>query len=100
MLQDYRDYYNDNPHGYWFKNKLYGWGWTPVKWQGWITILLYLVSLFIITFFTSANQNEQPSIWFLPALALITAILLTVCVIKGEKPRWQWGLPKKDDKKE
>lgn len=33
MFKNYLDYIRDNPHGYWFKRKLYGWGWTPVTWQ-------------------------------------------------------------------
>lgn len=29
-------------------------------------------------------------------IILATALLLAVCYKKGEKPKWQWGLPKKD----
>ena len=43
MLKEYRAYLKDNPKGYWFKRKLYGWGWTPAKWQGWCLTLLYSV---------------------------------------------------------
>ncbi len=42
MFQKYRDYINNNPKGYWFKNKIYGWGWTPVTWQGWCVIFVYI----------------------------------------------------------
>lgn len=31
----------------WFKRKTYGWGWTPVAWQGWLVIVLYV--LFIVS---------------------------------------------------
>ena len=31
MLKQYIAYLKDNPQGYWFKAKLYGWGWVPVN---------------------------------------------------------------------
>ena len=43
MIKEYIKYLKDNPQEYWFKAKLYGWGWTPVKWQGWCVIFLYIV---------------------------------------------------------
>ena len=33
MFKNYLDYIRDNPKGYWFKRKPFGYGWTPVKWQ-------------------------------------------------------------------
>jgi len=36
MLKKYIAYLKDNPKRYWFKAKMYGWGWTPVKWQDWL----------------------------------------------------------------
>ena len=43
MINKYIEYFKNNPEGYWFKRKIYGWGWTPVKWQGWVTILVFVV---------------------------------------------------------
>ena len=34
----------------WFKAKRYGWGWTPSAWQGWMVLLVYLVSVLGIAF--------------------------------------------------
>lgn len=48
MLKEYRDYFRNNPKGYWFKAKLYGWGWTPVTWQGWCVILVYASLILIL----------------------------------------------------
>lgn len=36
MLKEYLEYLKDNPKHLWFKRKLYGWGWVPVRWQGWL----------------------------------------------------------------
>jgi hypothetical protein len=30
MIEEYKKYLKDNPEVYWFKAKLYGWGWFPV----------------------------------------------------------------------
>ena len=47
MLQKYLSYMRDNPEGYWFKAKLYGWGWTPVTWQGFSVTLGYIALVFL-----------------------------------------------------
>ncbi len=87
----------DNPEGYWFKRKLYGWGWTPVKWQGVVVILVFVA--FVVWNGIELEKVVEPSdsqIQYFVAKAVISIILLlTVCYLKGEKPRWQWGLPDK-----
>jgi len=44
--RNYIGYMKDNPKKYWFKRKLYGWGWVPVRWQGWFVVLLG-ISIFV-----------------------------------------------------
>lgn len=96
MWKDYVAYVNDNPKGYWFKNKLYGWGWTPVRWQGWIAILTYVVLMlaFALTIDESSPPKEVIFTFVFPAVFL-TGTLIRICYKTGEKPRWQWGMPKK-----
>ena len=77
----YIKYTKDNPKNLWFKRKIYGWGWTPVKWQGWLTIILYILILLI----SIPDKNILDII-------LATILLIYICYKKGEKPRWQWGL--------
>jgi len=42
-LANYLEYLKDNPNKYWFRRKLYGWGWTPATWQGWLTLLIFIL---------------------------------------------------------
>jgi hypothetical protein len=74
---------------YWFRAKRYGWGWgMPSTWQGWIVLLAFITLLLV-----GAH-------WLLPALGeviyvgyalLLSALLLVICFVKGEPPRWRWG---------
>jgi hypothetical protein len=41
----------------WFKAKRYGWGWTPVTWQGWVAVLVYVAIL--IRFGTILDAREH-----------------------------------------
>jgi hypothetical protein len=97
MFKQYNDYLKDNPRGLWFKAKLYGWGWVPAKWQGWVVLAIFV---FFISWMVSAqaalvDKGIQPSstdlVWFFGKLALVLVLLIAVCYWKGEKPRWQWG---------
>lgn len=98
----YIRYAKDNPQHLWFKRKLFGWGWTPVTWQGWAVIGAYivLVSAFAFTIDESSPAREVAFTFIMPILFL-TALLIRICYIKGEKPRWQWGkdISKYEDKK-
>jgi hypothetical protein len=96
MIKEYIHYLKDNPEGYWFKAKLYGWGWTPVRWQGWVVLLVYVA--FVILFGLTIDQNSLPReivFTFVLPVVFLTTTLIRICYKKGEKPRWQWGVPKK-----
>ncbi len=81
IIDLYIKYIKDNPKKLWFKRKIYGWGWTPVKWQGWLTIILYIFIILI----SIPDKNILD-------IVLATILLIYICYKKGEKPRWQWGL--------
>jgi hypothetical protein len=100
MIKEYINYLKDNPRGYWFKAKLYGWGWTPAKWQGWLVIIAYVGLILTLVISREKDIPGNPDsgsnflIFGLPII-LLTVLLIFVCYKKGEKPRWQWGPPKK-----
>lgn len=92
-------YYRDNPHGYWFKRKLYGYGWTPVTREGWaVTIGIILLVILNAVRVELMGYPESAILWQagVPTLALI-ALLLVVTWRTGEPLRWQWGPPKHTD---
>jgi peptidoglycan/LPS O-acetylase OafA/YrhL len=79
----------------WFKAKTYGWGWTPASWQGWAVTIADLVfvlgwGVYLATHPALARRPD----FLLIALAPIVAaalILIVICWLKGERPRWRWG---------
>ncbi|MDD5179431.1 MAG: hypothetical protein WC304_04035 [Candidatus Gracilibacteria bacterium] len=91
MLKEYSAYLKDNPKGYWFKRKLYGWGWTPVKWQGWLVIV---ISIAIGIFGVYVGDTDDAPGAALLGILLMFALIFFFGYSKGEKPKWQWGLPK------
>lgn len=99
MIEEYITYLQDNPKGYWFKRKLYGWGWTPARWQGWLVIIIYVV---LVAFFSlTIDKNSPPQevfFTFVLPLILLTSTLLRICYKKGESPKWQWGHSKEKSK--
>lgn len=98
QLKIYLKYLRNNPEGYWFKRKLYGWGWTPVRVEGWLTIIVFIV-LVIANSYRLENKVTNPNdmVWpFVLETVLMTGILLWICYKKGESPRWQWGLPEEE----
>ncbi len=90
----------NTPNKLWFKAKLYGWGWAPATWQGWLTIFIYIALIFIIV---STREEYIPGnpdsgsnfLTFATPIIVLTALLIIICYKKGEKPRWQWGPHKK-----
>ena len=78
---------------YWFKNKRYGYGWFPCSWEGWLMLAVYLVALaWIFRDVDSASHSASDTlIGMVVPFALLTAILLGICVMTGEKPEWRWA---------
>lgn len=91
-------YYKNNPEGYWFKRKLYGWGWMPVRWQGWL-VLLGFVALVVLNFYRIDSASHSVSDTLRPFLLetiILVFVLIVVCIKTGEKPRWMWGPPEEE----
>jgi hypothetical protein len=101
MLKKYVDYFRNNPNHYWFKRKIWGWGWVPVTWQGWLTTFVYisLVLLLVLSREEPIPGNPDSGSNFLVLglpIILLTALFIFIAYKKGEKPKWQWGLSDKE----
>ena len=78
---------------YWFKPKRYGYGATPVTWQGWavtVATLLAIVAVSICLRLTAKN------LWTLAALLIFDALAVLVLVIVSRRKtdgewHWRWG---------
>ena len=74
----------------WFPAKTYGWGWgPPVCWQGWVVLLAYIVLILGGVLLFLPEKDNIP--WFLFYTIILTLILIWICWLKGEKPKWRWG---------
>ena len=96
MIKEYINYIKDNPKGHWFKAKLYGWGWTPVKWQGWLVIITYIALIVILVITREKDIPGNPDsgsnfLTFAVPIIALTILLVIIAYTKGEKLRWQWG---------
>ena len=72
---------------YWFPAKRYGWGWgLPSCWQGWVVFGIYFVLLG-----AGALRIGSDSLVFAAFAVMLSILLIAICWIKGEPPRWRWG---------
>ncbi len=70
---------------FWFPAKKYGFGWgLPVRWQGWIVLLLYAMLVAAGFAFIDYSENR---VWFYVYFSILTAILIIICWKKGEKAK-------------
>jgi hypothetical protein len=77
-----------NDDRYWFPAKRYGWGWgPPTIWQGWAVLLIWFVAIVVATIRLMPGHLAA----FLSFNLLMVVLLLFICYVKGEPPRWRWG---------
>ncbi|MFO7287909.1 MAG: hypothetical protein LOD94_12975 [Gammaproteobacteria bacterium] len=71
---------------HWFGAKTYGIGWTPVTWQGWVVVIVFVV----LVIGGMALIDEW---WLKVAYAVLLIVALVfLAAWKGEKPfKWRWG---------
>lgn len=78
-----------DPVRHWFPAKRYGWGWgPPTVWQGWLTLAVFfaLIGAGALIFLP-----RQAIVAYIVYLVVVTLLLIVLCSVKGEKPRWRWG---------
>lgn len=73
--------------GYWFSPKLYGYGATPVTWQGWALTGLFVL---LVVMVTSLAVQDNPVLFAM--LGPITVGFILLCHAKTDGDwKWRWG---------
>tara|TARA_B100000508_G_scaffold23261_2_gene16280 strand:- start:1129 stop:1425 length:297 start_codon:yes stop_codon:yes gene_type:complete len=91
VVKDHIDYLKDNPEGYWFKRKLYGWGWTPARRQGWFVFVAYIAVIIGLAMYVEKYPDRITVDQLMVAIVLLTFLFLAIVWRTGEPPKWQWG---------
>jgi hypothetical protein len=78
---------------YWFKPKRYGYGATPVTWQGWAVTLGIVAAMVAVSLFLRLTERH---LWALAVILGFDAVALaTLFVISRRKTdgdwHWRWG---------
>jgi peptidoglycan/LPS O-acetylase OafA/YrhL len=78
----------------WFRPKKFGYGATPVAWQGWAVVAVGVISIAAAAGLILAPHGGQPWAWiaFFATAAAVLALVLIVSRRKTEGEwRWRWG---------
>lgn len=74
---------------YWFPAKRYGWGWGwPATWQGWLVLFGFFILIGAGALAFPPNSHAPA---FVIYVLVLSALLVAICWLKGEPPRWRWG---------
>jgi hypothetical protein len=80
---------------YWFRPKRYGYGATPVTWEGWVfTMLVAVVLAGSVSLLIQYGRAADPAMILVWAavVAIVIAVLVAVTKAKTEGGwRWRWG---------
>ena len=78
---------------YWFRPKQYGYGATPVTWQGWAITIAAVIVVFAATLKLTTVSAAAP--WFWAAVLIDAAVIAALWVVSRRKTdgewRWRWG---------
>ncbi len=84
-----------NKNKYWFKLKKYGYGFTPISWEGWLATLIFValifVSAYINDFFISQIELKEGLRFSLDLIILTTLFSIISANRTKEKLGWHWG---------
>lgn len=77
----------------WFRTKTYGWGWTPATWQGWCVLVVWgiVVATSVHAILHHVHDEQRRALSVVVVVGVLSCVLIAVCFITGEPPRWRWG---------
>jgi O-antigen/teichoic acid export membrane protein len=78
---------------YWFRPKRYGYGATPISWEGWavtaVGVVVIAASTLMLVRHTALDQ------WFWVAIAIDVVAIVGLLAVSRRKTdgewRWRWG---------
>ena len=78
---------------YWFKPKRYGYGATPITWQGWAVTVGTVLAMLAVSLFLRLTEKGH---WALAALLAFDVVALSILAIVSRRKtdgewRWRWG---------
>ena len=86
---------------YWFKRRRYGYGWVPVTWQGWLSVVVLVVAAVGTAYAVLPPKPQQPDAAqltvFLGGLGIYVLAIAVVGLTKGPAPHWRWGKKPSDN---
>ena len=68
----------------WFGPRRFGWGWTPVTWQGWVVTLVFVAAMVLCAFLLPGTVAK------VVADVVLIVLLVVVCALTGTRPGWRW----------
>ena len=80
---------------YWFKPKRYGYGATPVTWEGWVFTLLIMVVILGTGWLLLGTDSPRGATtvwvwWAIVMVVLAASVAVTRAKTEGAW-RWRWG---------
>ena len=78
---------------YWFKPREYGYGATPIAWQGWALTIATMVAVVMSSLVVPVLANGAA--WALSALVIDVLAIAALIIVSRQKTdgewRWRWG---------
>jgi len=86
---------------YWFRQKRYGYGATPVTWEGWVFTVAAAVIVGVGLYALSNGHGPLGTAgmmsWWIGLIVVVVTLIGTVVVTKAKTEggwQWRWGGPK------
>jgi hypothetical protein len=76
---------------YWFKPHDYGYGATPVTWEGWALVAAYLAVVGVATAaLVGSGRTDAEAVTLHLAIVLVVTVALVVFARKKTEGAWRW----------
>jgi peptidoglycan/LPS O-acetylase OafA/YrhL len=78
---------------FWFKPKNYGFGATPITWQGWALVGVYVAIVVAATLMFVGRQKSPPAwISWIIVMVVATSVMTLASWLKTDGTwQWRWG---------